>query len=91
MNSDIRRIIGKYLLPSLEDIKYTKLITNRQLVRDTYHIKFYLDSNSISPNGGISRYSCKDFTNKKYKHVLISRFSYWTVIGIGDKLIYVRL
>lgn len=88
MNLDIKRLIGKYLLPSFEDVKEKKLIINRQLFRDTYHIKFYLDSDSISPDGGLSRYSCKNFTNKKYNHVLIYGLSYWTVIGIGDELIY---
>jgi hypothetical protein len=75
MNSDIKKIIGKYLLPSFEDVKRKKSDMLGDLLLYIINIKFYLNNNLISPDGGDTKYDCNNFTNKKYKH---EKF-YWTI------------
>lgn len=81
INKNVAEIIGKYLLPSFEDIKINKSLMIRDLSLYIINIGFYLNYNLISSDGGNTKYECNDFTNKKYKHVY-GDGNYWTIRDI---------
>lgn len=73
MNSNIKRIIGKYLLPSFEDVRKKKLNMMDDLYFYIILIQISLDFNLIS--------ECRNFTNKKYERLYDGEF-YWTLRNI---------
>ena len=76
MNKDIKNIVGKYLLPSIESVKIKKRTILPDLSHQTINIIFYLNNNLVSPDGGYTYRYCNNFTNKKYKH---TNNTYWTI------------
>lgn len=77
MNRDIRNIIGKYLLPSIQNIKIKKKRILIDLTHNIVNIKFYLNNNLISSDGN-TQYTCNNFTYKRYKRIYDGIY-YWTI------------